>query len=92
MNQQERIAAVRSMHKPEHQADQMVYEVWEDGEVTLTKGGELYGMRGLHCISMGCSDGALPADSLVVKNSQHSRIVVGSKEEADAAAKIILMH
>lgn len=29
----------------------MVYEVWQDGEVTLTKSGELYGKRSLHQIA-----------------------------------------
>jgi hypothetical protein len=31
----------------------MVYQVWEDGEVTLTKSGELLGRRSLHMIRTG---------------------------------------
>lgn len=30
-----------------------VYEIWEDGEVTLTKCGSLYGHRNLHMMKMG---------------------------------------
>lgn len=29
-----------------------VYQVWGDGEVTLTKSGDLLGRRGLHCMDM----------------------------------------
>jgi hypothetical protein len=37
-----------AIHKPG-----MVYEVWSDGEITLTKSGDLYGQRNLHCIEPG---------------------------------------
>lgn len=30
-----------------------VYQVWGDGEITLTKSGDLLGHRGLHCIDKG---------------------------------------
>ena len=31
----------------------MVYQVWNDGEITLTKSGRLLGQRGLHMIRPG---------------------------------------
>ena len=31
----------------------VVYQVWEDGEITLTKSGSLLGQRGLHCVTWG---------------------------------------
>ena len=34
----------------------MVYELWEDGELTLTKCGSLYGARTLHTILMPILD------------------------------------
>jgi hypothetical protein len=30
-----------------------VYQIWEDGEITLTKSGALLGQRTLHCMSYG---------------------------------------
>jgi len=44
------IAAFLALHDPSAQEEQMVYEIWEDGEVTLTKGGSLYGQRSLHSV------------------------------------------
>lgn len=41
-------------HKPELATLKgMVYQVWEDGEVTLQKSGPLLWQRNLHCIQMG---------------------------------------
>jgi hypothetical protein len=40
---------LESVHKPEEITKSgMVYEVWEDGEITLQKCGDLYGQRSLH--------------------------------------------
>lgn len=36
-----------------------VWQVWEDGEVTLQKCGSLLGMRNLHTIKMGCPKASL---------------------------------
>lgn len=38
----------------------MVYQVWEDGEVTLTKCGSLLGQRNLHMIYPGHPRAAVP--------------------------------
>jgi hypothetical protein len=88
--QDEIIRMVCELHSPEAVRQLMVYEVWEDGEVTLTKGGELYGRRGLHVDSYGDGGLALPFDSLPIKNSQHSRIWAASREDAYRARALIL--
>lgn len=89
MTNEEKIAALLKMHKPEEQAANMVYEVWNDGEITLTKGGDLYGLRGLHMINFGNEARGLPAKALIARY-EHSRIIVSSNEEAEAARAIIL--
>jgi hypothetical protein len=90
MSEQEIIEAVCALHCVEAVNQPMVYEVWEDGEVTLTKGGELYGQRGLHVDSCGDEGLALPWDSLPVKNSKHSRIWAATREDAYRARGLIL--
>jgi len=92
MKQNEIIAAVNALHCPEAVALPMVYEVWEDGEITLTKGGELYGQRRLHVDAFGDAMLALPPSSLAVKTpgEEHSRIVARDHTDALAARKLIL--
>ncbi|CAL9988620.1 hypothetical protein VPHD51_0204 [Vibrio phage D51] len=43
--------------------DSMVCQLWSDGEITLQKGGDLLGMRTLHCIHQA----VLPEHHLVHK-------------------------
>ncbi len=52
-----------------------VCQIWEDGEVTLTKGGSLYGQRNLHMIEFGHGMG-LPLDVMPMTNSKHGYVVV----------------
>lgn len=33
---------------PRETDDSHAYELWEDGEITMTKAGQLYGLRNLH--------------------------------------------
>lgn len=89
MSQAEKIAALMALHNPSHIGNAMVYEVWNDGEVTLTKGEDLYGQRNLHCIMTGNPGRALPVESLPARY-KHSRIVVADYEAAIAARAIIL--
>ena len=89
MNLEQKIAAVCALHDPSALDEPMVYEVWQDGEITLTKGGDLYGQRHLHMISIGVSEHSLPFDSLPLKNSNHSRIAVKTADQANAAKTII---
>ena len=89
MKLEDKIAAVNALHQPEAYAQGMVYEVWEDGEITLTKGGGLYGRRNLHMISFGNSAKTLGADALDQKNGEHSSIAVMTRERAQQAQDII---
>lgn len=54
-----------------------VCEIWEDGEVTLTKAGSLYGLRSLHMIAPPLS-AALPLDVMPRLNRRglHGTVVV----------------
>lgn len=40
----------------------MVYQVWEDGEITLQKSGDLLWHRSLHCIAPGITAKAVSVD------------------------------
>lgn len=89
MTTEEKVVALMALHNEEHIKDDMVYEVWEDGEVTLTKGGDLYGQRTLHCTMLGDPSKALPIE-LLPSRYNHGRIVVGTREVAIEARSIIL--
>lgn len=90
MNLQETIAAVIELHNLEALKMPMVFEVWEDGEVTITKGGDLYNQRNLHLCYFGNSSKALPFDSLPLKNKMHSRIACLTDEDAFKAHTLII--
>lgn len=79
---------VLSLHDMAGIQQQMVYEVWEDGEVTLTKGGDLYGRRNLHTIEYAYGM-AWDKTLLPPANNNHSRIVCLDRESAYLARKII---
>jgi hypothetical protein len=55
MTKNEIIQALAKLHTPEAREQHMVYQVWEDGEVTLQKGGELFGLRHLHMVDLPCA-------------------------------------
>lgn len=82
-------AAFVALHSPESVKESMVYEVWEDGEITLTKGGPLYGQRTLHRIQMGHPSKALPADRLPEYNGRHGHIVCKDNVDAEAARALV---
>ncbi len=62
-------------HKSGH-----VYQIWEDGEITLQKCGEWFNQRNLHCISGGGSR-IVP---MPIKAGNHSYAFMPSMEIADA--------
>lgn len=80
------IKELLALHTGDTSTD-MVYEVWNDGEVTLTKGDDLYGQRNLHCIKPGFAK-ALPVEALH-KRYSHSRIIVKNYEDAEKARELI---
>lgn len=51
----ETLQALINEHSNDALAEQdgMVYQVWQDGEITLTKSGSLLGQRNLHCVECG---------------------------------------
>lgn len=53
----------------------MVCEVWEDGEVTLTKGGDLYRQRNLHSIEPPFPK-ALALSVMPRSNGKHGCLIV----------------
>jgi hypothetical protein len=75
MNDDQKKEFLLSHHKPELVAYVMVYEVWEDGEITLTKGGELYRQRTLHCIEPGNPNKAWPIELFPVNNGSHGYVI-----------------
>lgn len=44
------VAAMKAAHTPSMKDEHHVRELWQDGEVTLTKGGDLFRARNLHTI------------------------------------------
>lgn len=90
MNIKEITAAVVAMNKPEHKADGMVYQVWEDGEITLQKGGSLFGQRTLHTIEQEHTLKSIDPNRMPnINRSGHGYIIVGSYEEAQEARALI---
>ena len=50
MRENRMLAWIAKWHQPDGWKSLMVYSIWEDGEVTLEKGGDLFGHRNLHKI------------------------------------------
>jgi hypothetical protein len=85
------INAIVALNTPSARDEPMVYEVWEDGEITLTKGGDLFGQRNLHCISEGRPDCAIPVACMPYEtySGEHGRIRVMTHAEAEKAQQLI---
>lgn len=91
MNIMSVIKAVNDAHKPQHKADNMVYQVWEDGEITLQKGGSLWNQRTLHTIAFGLPHKKIPTATMPCLNgdASHGYVIVGSNDEAEAVRSLI---
>jgi len=50
MNIETIISAMKKAHNPELVTESHVQELWQDGELTITKAGELFRARTLHMI------------------------------------------
>ena len=78
-----KLAALKQMiheaHNPKLVEEAYVTKVWEDGEITQEKGGELYGARTLHCLAMGFADG-IPVEMMPKQNTKHGFAIVTSAD------------
>jgi len=71
---------LRKAHKPElAKQPGMVWQIWEDGELTLQKSGELLWQRNLHCIECGLAK-SLPIELMPVKETKHGYAFIDSEE------------
>lgn len=79
---------LHSLNRPELKAEQgMVYEIWEDGEITLTKSGDLYGQRNLHCIVPGMNGICVPLPEK--RHNNHSSMAIHEDDIALARRLIV---
>ncbi len=84
--------ALLKFHKPECRENPMVWQVWEDGEITLTKGGEVFGYRRSHMQEFGDSRKALPFECMPGNfpwNEKHAFVIVENEGEALACRDFI---
>lgn len=78
---------VAAFHNPAATEQPMVASIWEDGEYTLEKGGELFGHRILHMIAPACV-APWPLDLFPAHNEAgtHARIFVDYERVKEALA------
>ena len=96
MNQH--LQAFLGMHSPAARLveNSHVYEIWEDGELTLQKCGSLYNQRNLHVIQFAYSVGN-PNCALDIElfpeelrnSSGHACIAVNNEAEVKVARKLL---
>lgn len=91
MNTEDTIKAVNALNCPEAKNDGMVYQVFEDGEITIQKGGSLLWQRALHCVALGSTKRALPQRALVnhMNSAPHSYIFARNERTAYEARNLI---
>jgi len=90
MNREEMQAHINRAHAPETAAGAMVYMVWEDGEVTLQKGGDLLWQRILHSIIPPHPDTKpWPIDLFPGQKYGHGFVIARDHEEAAQLARLI---
>ena len=68
-----------------------VYELWEDGELTITKSGSLYGQRTLHQLSLPIINGTKSLDIMPMMEQRGSHACIALTKE-DAQEIIQLMQ
>jgi hypothetical protein len=91
MTIEQRCEALLALHVPDlHREEGMLYSVWEDGEVTIEKAGDLFGQRTLHCLLPGGDEAGLPVTMPVPNRAgTHSRIFVRSYKDAVRASALL---
>lgn len=84
---------IASHHKPElAKQPGMVWQVWEDGELTLQKSGPLLWQRNLHMIKSGICN-AFTAEEIMpqmMENSTHGYAFIESEEVGVEIRKAML--
>lgn len=71
---------IASYHNPELATKPgMVWQVWEDGELTLQKSGELLWQRNLHCIAPGIVS-CIPKEIMPVQESKHGYAFIANEQ------------
>jgi len=91
MNRSEVLALALSLHRPdEREKEGMVYQVWEDGEITLQKGGRLFGLRTVHCIKFGSIKKQLNIADFPGQAHGHGYVFVDSHENAEKLSAAII--
>lgn len=84
-----RLAAFLAYHDPAARECSHVLSVWQDGEITMEKGGPLFGQRNLHMLEPGDPTKAIPVDSLPMRSGSNGRILCRTDDDARAAHAII---
>lgn len=90
MTDAEKRAAIATYHNPEARKEAIVLSVWEDGEITMEKGAELFGHRNCHMLSPGDAAKAWDKELFPMQNAKHGRITVSDQDAARAFAAILL--
>ena len=68
----------------------MVYQVWEDGEITLTKSGDLLGQRSLHCINQGY-DYQIPLSCFPGDNNGYDHASIYTDREGAETVRLAIL-
>lgn len=78
-----KLEQILAMHvDPRIPRNSMVYEVWQDGEVTITKSGDLFRRRILHCLIPETGDDAIDPNLMPERLGKNGSICVLTHEDA----------
>lgn len=87
MKYDEVLKTVLALNDDSAKADPIVYQVFEDGEITLQKGGGLLWQRTLHCGASGRNGPTLKPEDMThqMRSAPHGYIFCKNHEDAEAA-------
>lgn len=81
---------IASKHNPELATKPgMVWQVWEDGELTLQKSGDLLWQRSLHSIQSGIVSN-IPTSVMPIQESKHGYAFIENEEVGKAIREKML--
>jgi len=91
MTQSQIEATIKELHRPElaQLEFDLVYQVWEDGSITLQKCGELLWHRYLLCVQPGDPQKAIPIDYFPCTHNGHG-FIFADKHGAERLRSLIL--